>query len=85
MNIKVIGLTGARTQQAIINAQAALREFKPYAEVEWIDDVRKINELRIARLPAVLINDRLKVDGRIPSIHEITSLIGKELTQKSVA
>jgi hypothetical protein len=85
MNIKVIGWLCPRTEQTLMNAQAALREICRREKVEWISDVHKIVVLGIHRRPALIINGKLKSEGRVPSVHEITTWMEKELMEEFIS
>ena len=71
MTIKIAGLPGIKTEQAILNAEAAVAYAQTSADVEWISDVYKITKLGAIRTPSLFINDELKTSGRIPSVHEV--------------
>jgi hypothetical protein len=69
----------------MMNAQAALNEFEPDANVEWINDVYDMVKIGIVRTPAVMINDDLKVAGRIPSVFELTTWMEEEMVKEIAA
>lgn len=75
MKITVVGLDSPKTEQMLLNAQAALSDVEPKGEVEWIRDIRKMLEIGIVHTPALIINTNLKAAGRIPSINEISKWI----------
>ena len=85
MKVKVVGWKGSRTEQTIVNAQAALDEFDTEANVEWINDVYDMAKIGIVRTPAVVINNDLKVAGRIPSVFELTTWIEEEMVKEIAA
>ncbi len=84
MNVKVVGWKGSRTEQTIMNAEAALGELEPEAVVEWVNDVYDMVKIGVVRTPAVLINDEIKVAGRIPSVYELTTWM-EEVMVKEIA
>ena len=85
MNVKVIGWKVGRTEQTIVNAEAALIEFEPDGRVEWINDVYDMVKIGIVRTPAVIINDELKCAGRIPSVYELTTWMEEEMVKEVAA
>lgn len=85
MNIEVLGLPCIKSDRTLMNAEKAATEFDAAVEVAWIDDIGTISAMGIVHMPAVLVNGKLKSAGRIPSIYEIESWIGKELEEDLVA
>lgn len=85
MTIRVLGWFGPKTEQTLLNAQAALNDFEADSKVEWISDVYETVALGITHTPAIIINEKLKSSGRIPSVHEIKSWIEKELEKELAA
>ena len=77
MVIKVAGLPGIKTQQIIMNIEAAVESSSATAEVEWINDMYKITRMGAIRTPSLFINDELKTSGRIPSVHEVKTWINE--------
>jgi protein-disulfide isomerase len=82
MTIRVVGWFGPKTEQTLLNAQAALNDFEPAGKVKWISDVQEMKALGISRTPAVIINEKLKSAGRVLSVYEIKSWIEKELVEE---
>jgi predicted DsbA family dithiol-disulfide isomerase len=79
MQITVVGLSCPRIKRTLINAQAAAAEFDEHPEVSWINDLHHIVEIGTKQSPTILINDKVKLSGRIPSVYEITTWIEQEL------
>lgn len=78
MTVKVVGWSGAKTEQAVLNAQAALSEHDPRGRVECINDIGAMLAMGVVQKPAVIINGKLKIAGRVPSVHEIGLWIKQE-------
>lgn len=85
MHIKVVGLSCPRINRTLINAQAAAAEFDERPEVSWVSDIHHIVEIGSKQSPAILVNDKLKLSGRIPSVYEITTWIEQELEEEIAA
>lgn len=79
MKIKVLG-TGCRNcvklEQEVINA---LAELDVAADVQKITEMNKIMEHDILMTPGLVINDKVKVSGRVPKKEEIKGWIREEL------
>lgn len=85
MQIKVIGLPCVKIQRTLVNAQAAATEFRDRPRVQWISDIHEIAEMGSMYTPTVMVNEKLKLSGRIPSVHEIKTWIEKELEEEFAA
>ena len=75
MKVIVLGLPGMKTQQALLNVTAAVNAFDPTVGVEWISDANEMLEYGVMKTPTVMVDGRVKFEGRVPSIHEITRWI----------
>ena len=85
MKLKIIGLPGARVQQALLNAQAAAAGFEQKPKVYWVNDIREIIGMGRLVIPTVMVNEKRKTSGRVPSVYEITTWIEEELDEQMVA
>ena len=81
MGIIVAGLPTNRTQRTLDNTQAAISEIDAKFRLECIDDVRLMKQVGAIYTPSVLVNNKLKVAGRIPSVFEITTWVEQELKE----
>jgi hypothetical protein len=79
MIIKISAFPGPRTEQIVANAQAALSTIEPDGAVHWVHDVHELIKQGVTYTPEVTVNDKVKVTGRVPSIHELTKWIEEEL------
>ena len=82
MEIIVAGLPHSKTQRTLVNAQEAISRFDEKLRVACIDDVYEMREVGAIHTPSVLVNNKLKAAGRIPSVHEITTWVEKELAEE---
>jgi hypothetical protein len=85
MKLKIIGLPGARVQQALLNAQAAAAGFEQKPKVHWVNDIHEIIGMGRLSIPTVMVNEKRKTSGRVPSVYEITTWIEEELGEHMVA
>lgn len=77
MDIKVLGTGCANCkslEKAVINA---LAEMNIAANVEKVEDIQKIMSYGIMRTPGLVINDKVVLAGRVPSIKELKEIIEK--------
>ena len=85
MKVKVVGWYTPKTEQVLLNAQAALNAVEPRNKVELISDDSEMVKMGIVRKPALIINASLKIAGRVPSISEITKWIEEEMMEEIAA
>ncbi|MFB0566662.1 MAG: thioredoxin family protein [Candidatus Aminicenantaceae bacterium] len=60
----------------------ALIELNLAADLQKISDIEKMVEYKITHTPALLINGKVKSEGRVPSIREIKEWIEEEQGKK---
>ncbi len=66
---------GRRCERTLENVREALADLGVEAEVHLYLDRRKMIDYRVYVSPAVLIDDNVRVAGRIPEVRELKSLI----------
>jgi small redox-active disulfide protein 2 len=79
MKIEVLG-TGCPKCLALEEImKRALKELGIKANVEHVYNIEKIIEYGVMMTPAVVINGKIKFEGRIPSPEEAKKIIKEEL------
>ncbi|MBN1950039.1 MAG: TM0996/MTH895 family glutaredoxin-like protein [Bacteroidales bacterium] len=77
MEIKVLG-TGCpkckALEKTVINS---LEELDIAADVSKVEDIMKIMEYGVMHTPALVINGKVAISGRVPTINEIKELLTK--------
>jgi len=66
---------GQRGERVLANVRQALREMGVRAEVHLFCDRRKLVDNRVYVAPALLIDDVVRISGRVPEVSEIKSFI----------
>lgn len=79
MKIKVLGPGCPRCFAVEEITKRALAELNVSAEIEHISDFREFIKYDIMFTPGLVINEKLKASGRIPSLEEIKGWIKEEL------
>ena len=64
-------------QGTVENVREALDQLGVKAEVHQFSDSRKMIDNRIYVVPALLIDDQLRIAGRVPDVEEIVSFIAE--------
>lgn len=77
MRIDILGKpeSGQRCEKTLENVRKALAETGVEAEVHLFRDRRKMIDHRVYVTPALVIDDSVRVAGRIPEIKEIVGMI----------
>jgi len=80
MEIKILGTGCANCANLEKAARQAVSELNLDATVVKEEDITKIMGYGIMRTPGLVVNEKVMVYGRVPSVNEI-----KEILQKSIA
>lgn len=78
MEIKVLGPGCARCENLEKEVRNALAEMDVSADLQKIKDIQQIMAYKIMATPALVINDKVKVSGRVPKKDEIKKYIQEE-------
>jgi len=75
MDIKVLG-TGCPKCKSLENAtREAVKEAALEANITKVDDIVEIMKFGVMQTPALVIDNRVVVSGRVPSVTEIKQLL----------
>jgi len=69
--------TGSRAERTLKNVRCALEEMGVKAEVHLFRDRRKMVDNRVYVAPALLIDDTIRICGRVPEVNEIKAFIAE--------
>ena len=75
MEIKVLGTGCANCKNLEKQTINALAELDIDANVEKVEDIQKIMSYGIMRTPALVIDEKVVLSGRVPSLNEIKEII----------
>jgi len=79
MDIKVLG-TGCKRCKALQQDVAqVVAEMKIDATIEKVTDVKAITDYNVFIVPALVVNGKVKVTGRVPGKDEIRKYIEEEM------
>ena len=81
MKIKVLGPGCAKCHQLEQTTQEVVKDLGINAEIEYINDIKKIMEYPILTTPGLVINEKLVCSGRVPTRAEVTSYITTALAK----
>jgi small redox-active disulfide protein 2 len=75
MLIQVLGTGCAKCKSLYETVKKAVEEAGVEAEIEKVEDIQKIMSFEILMTPGLVIDGKVKVAGRVPSIEEVKKLI----------
>lgn len=73
--IKVLGPGCAKCKTTYNNVLEALKQTGVVAEVQKIEDIEEMMQYNILTTPVLMIDDVIKVKGRVADINEIKLLL----------
>ena len=77
MTIKILGTGCPNCQKLEANAKQALSELKIEARIEKVTEIQDIMSYGIMGTPALVVDEKVEVSGRIPDVSEIKALLSK--------
>lgn len=77
MEIKVLGTGCSKCEKLTKVVKDAVNELKIDAKVEKIEDIEKIMSYNVLSMPAVVINGKVVLTGRVSSLDEMVQTIKK--------
>ena len=80
MDIKILGPGCPRCDEVEKRTINALAELNIAAHVQKIKDLKEISSFGVFATPGLVINGKVKVQGRIPSLTDIKEWIQSETT-----
>ena len=78
MEIKILGMGCPRCEEVMKRTLNALAELNVAADVQKVRDIKEISSYSVLSTPGLVINGKIKAQGRIPSVQEIKTWIQKE-------
>jgi small redox-active disulfide protein 2 len=80
MTIKILGSGCPNCQKLEENAKKAVKELGlKDIKIEHIYDIYKVIEMGVAMTPAIMFDDEIKAQGRIPEVEEIKNWLSQQL------
>lgn len=75
MKIKVLGSGCSKCKNLAKAAQQAVEELGVSAEITKVEDMLKILSYGVMSTPALVVDEKVIVSGRVPSVGEIKELL----------
>jgi len=77
MNIKILGTGCSRCKALEQITRNAAAEMGLDAEIEKVEDIVKIMNYGVLRTPALVIDEKIALSGRVPSLNELKEVLTK--------
>ncbi|MCB0551971.1 MAG: TM0996/MTH895 family glutaredoxin-like protein [Phaeodactylibacter sp.] len=74
-NIKILGPGCPKCKRTEALVLKALEELGVEAKVEKVEDMQQILAYNILSTPAVVIDEEVRIKGRIPSLEELKAIL----------
>jgi len=74
-NIKILGTGCAKCKKTEAVVRQVVEEMGVAAQIEKVEDIQKIMAYNILSTPAVVIDEEVKIKGRVPRAAEIQTLL----------
>jgi len=75
IEIKVLGAGCPTCDRLEQDLMGVIEELSVQASLEHIRDVKKISQYRVMGVPAIVINDKVKTEGSVPSKAQLKEII----------
>lgn len=79
VQLKILGPGCINCRRLAENAEAASRELELAFEMEKVTDVRQMMSYGIRRTPALVVNGKVAVEGRVPPPEELMSILAQQI------
>ncbi|MEI8004573.1 MAG: thioredoxin family protein [Bacteroidota bacterium] len=81
MIIKVLGTGCPSCRTLESNTRKAVAELGSCAEVIKVEDITKIIGYKVMRTPALVFDEQVVINGRVPAVSEIKQLIQEHINK----
>jgi small redox-active disulfide protein 2 len=75
MKIAIVGSGCGKCNQTADVVRRAVAYACVDAEIYKVEDIREIMKWKVMATPALVIDDEVKISGRVPTVEEVTSLL----------
>ncbi len=79
MEIKVLGTGCSNCKTLEKRVERAVKESGIVANITKVEDIEKIMEYDVMSTPALVINEKVQIKGRVPSVDEIKELLNEKI------
>ena len=73
--VKILGAGCTKCKQTEAVVREAIEKFGIEADVQKIEDIQQIIQYNVLSTPAVVVDEVVKLKGRVPTINEIKEVL----------
>jgi small redox-active disulfide protein 2 len=73
--IQVLGMGCPKCKKLAENTEAAVKELGLGGIIEKVTDIKEIMRLGVMTTPALVVDGRVRVAGKVPSVEEIKKML----------
>lgn len=73
--IKILGTGCTKCKNTLANVSEALKQSGIEAEVIKVENMQEIMKYNVMSTPALVIDEEVKIKGKVPTINEIKALL----------
>jgi len=75
LSIKILGPGCARCKSTFEVVKKAVEQTGVQADITKVEDLEGMMKYNILSTPAVVVNEQIKISGRVPTVEEIKKLL----------
>ena len=75
MNIKILGTGCPKCKELERITRQAVEELSLQAEISKVEDIVDIMKYNILRTPGLVLDEKVVLSGRVPTINEVKNLL----------
>lgn len=83
ISIKILGTGCAKCKQTTALVEEVVNEYNIAANISKVEDIMEIMFYEVMSTPAIVVNEEVKIKGRVPSKEEILEVLMGNLEIKS--
>jgi small redox-active disulfide protein 2 len=76
MKIQILGTGCGKCKMLTANAEKAVQELGLHVEIEKVTEIEEIMKFQILMTPGLVIDGKIKVAGRVPTVDELKTILG---------
>lgn len=78
MEIKILGTGCSNCKKLEANAKEATKQLNMNVEITKVEDIKEIMKYGVMRTPAIVVNEKVKMFGKVCTVDEIKKYINDE-------
>lgn len=77
MDIKILGTGCSKCKTLEKNTREAVESLNIQATITKVEDIMEIIQFGVMTTPALVVNGKVEIKGRIPSVEEIKTILNQ--------